>query len=341
MKKVPGNIALGKGWWPWLVLGGFGLLGMFCSVRWGTVQMDLEAFIAGINFGNGAETPIIWDLRIPRALMAYGAGAALAVAGLLMQTLFRNPLAGPSVLGITSGASLGVAWVTLVAGSVWAGSIGWAGVGIEVLGAALGSFAVLGLLMALMGRFSTRGGLLIFGLMLGYLTGALVTVMQAGATAGALRAFVFWGMGSFAEAGIWPALTTLGLGVIAILMTWSQRHALDVWTLGSAAAESMGVDPKKTARGLVIWTGLLAAWVTAWCGPIAFLGLATPHGVRALLQSSRHGAVVWACGLGGGAVAVWADWLAHLAGLPLNAVLSVVGAPVVIAVILRKSNAGI
>lgn len=330
--------------WAWWLLAGIGLLGMFCSLRWGTVQMDGDDFTAGLYRGGGAETPIIWDLRMPRALMAYGAGAALAVAGLLMQTLFRNPLAGPSVLGITSGASLGVAWVTLVGGAagITGGALtGSLGMGAEVLGAALGSFVVLGLLMSLMGRFSTRGGLLIFGLMLGYLTGAVVTVMQAGATAGALRAFVFWGMGSFAEVGLGTALITLVLGAAAIGVTWMRRHALDVWTLGSAAAESMGVDPKRTARGLVVWTGLLAAWVTAWCGPVAFLGLATPHGVRALLGSSQHGAVVLACGLGGGAVAVWADWLAHLAGLPLNAVLSVVGAPVVIAVILRKSSAGI
>ncbi|MDG2426011.1 MAG: iron ABC transporter permease [Flavobacteriales bacterium] len=319
--------------WPWLGLVAFGVLGLWCSVRWGTVEMDADSFRAGLWSNGGAESKIVWGLRIPRSVMGFGAGAALGVAGLLMQTLFRNPLAGPSVLGITSGASLGVAWATLGAGALGAGAGLW---GAEVCGAALGSFAVLGLLMALMAKFNSRSGLLVFGLMLGYLAGALVTVMQAQATAGALRAFVFWGMGSFADAGLGAALVTISLAAVAIATTWRFRRSLDVWTLGSSQAQSMGVDPRKTSRMLVIGSGVLAAWTTAWCGPVAFLGLATPHGVRALMRSSRHGDIALACGLGGGALAVWADWLAHLAGLPLNAVLSIVGAPVVIAVILSK-----
>ncbi len=311
----------------WLLFFGTGLFSGPAALTWTEQWTALWA-------DQGVASTILWDLRLPRLCMASLSGGALAVAGLLMQTYFKNPLAGPSVLGVTSGSTLGVALVSL--GGVAVGSgFGLAG---TVFGALTGAWSVMILLGAVIGWFRSRSALLIFGLMVGYLTGALVTVLQAGAEAGALQAFVVWGMGSFAHAD-WTGVSILA-GVLAVTGFWSirHRHDLDMWMLGSLTARSMGVSERSLTWAILTITGALAALVTAWCGPVAFLGLATPHLVRILYRQHGAGKLLLPVLLMGSVLALMADWTVRFTAVPLNAVLSMVGAPVVLWLLLRRSE---
>ena len=287
----------------------------------------------------GPSSTIMWRLRLPRLVVAVLSGAALGLSGLLMQTYFRNPLAGPSVLGVTSGSTLGVALVALGGATIgWAPQ--WLGMAPQVAGALFGGGGVMLLLGAVMGQFRSRTALLIFGLMVGYLGGAMVTVLQAGADAGALQAFVHWGMGSFAHGG-WTAIGVLGSFLVPALI-WTSRNgsSLDMWSLGPLTARSMGVDERRLSWGTLGMAGAMAAVVTAWCGPIAFLGLATPHLVRAAGIHGRHRVMVPHVALTGAALALLADALVRHGGIPLNAVLSMVGAPIVLFLIVGRTAPG-
>lgn len=289
---------------------------------------------SALTGGEGMAGTILWKLRLPRLLLAAFSGSALALSGLLMQAYFKNPLAGPSVLGVTSGSTLGVALVSL--GGVAIGQpFGIAG---TVVGALAGAWGVMVLLGGVVGWFRSRSALLIFGLMVGYLSGALVTVLQAGADAGALQAFVVWGMGSFGRGDV---ASVLVVGTALLLgMGWAirHRHDLDMWRLGSQTARSMGVNERALTWGLLGVTGGLAALVTAWCGPVAFLGLATPHLVRVLHGPGRTGALLGPVLWMGTTLALLADWAVRFTAIPLNAVLSMVGAPVVLWLLLRQSR---
>lgn len=293
-----------------------------------------EQGAALVGQGDELARTILWRLRLPRLCMAALSGAALGLSGLLMQTYFRNALAGPSVLGVSSGATLGVALVAL--GGAALGTAGESlGLAPQVLGALMGSGTVMVLLGLVTGRFRSRTALLIFGLMVGYLTGALVTVLQAEAEAGALQAFVHWGMGSFSHGG-WLACALVLLALLPAVI-WAAREAsrLDMWTLGMLTARSMGVNDRRLTWSALGTSGALAGLVTAWCGPIAFLGLATPHLVRAAGVNGRHRRMLWPVLLTGANLALFADGVVRWMGIPLNAVLSLVGAPVVLMLIMR------
>lgn len=284
--------------------------------------------------GEGMAGTILWKLRLPRLLLAAFSGSALALSGLLMQAYFKNPLAGPSVLGVTSGSTLGVALVSL-GGLALGQPFGIAG---TVAGALAGAWGIMLVLGAVVGWFRSRSALLIFGLMVGYLSGAMVTVLQAGAEAGALQAFVVWGMGSFGRA---DAASVVAVGAALLFgVGWAIRynHDLDMWRLGSQTARSMGVNERLLTWGLLGITGSLAALVTAWCGPVAFLGLATPHLVRVLHGPGRTGSLLGPVLWMGTVLALLADWAVRFTAIPLNAVLSMVGAPVVLWLLLRQSN---
>ena len=277
---------------------------------------------------------VLREVRLPRVLTASAAGFGLAISGLLMQTWFHNPLAGPSVLGVTSGASMGVA-LAVLGGWTW----GWWGITFMAL---LGSLAVLGLLLLVAMRFRGTAGLLIFGLMLSYTLGALIAVFQAEARNDALQQFVFWGMGTFGQTPLkisgvlW--LLTIGVGV----WSWRNHRQLDMWTLGPVTAQSMGVHPTQFQWFLVAASGLLTGSITALCGPVAFLGLATPHAVRMLTSERRHAALVPLSAIMGMTLALFADlgvrapWT-DVSGWPLNAVLSLLGGPLVVWVLFRKT----
>ena len=210
--------------------------------------------------------------------------------------------------------------------------------GPQVLGALIGGGAVMALLGLVMGSFRSKTALLIFGLMVGYLAGALVTVLQAGAEAGALQAFVHWGMGSFAHAG-WTSCTIMLCALVPVIFwSWKSSSSLDMWTMGALTAKTMGVDERVLSWSALGAAGLMAALVTAWCGPVAFLGLATPHLVRAAGVKGRHATLLWPVVLTGANIALFADLVVRLAGVPLNAVLSLVGAPVVLMLIVGRGR---
>lgn len=274
---------------------------------------------------------IVLEVRLPEAVTALCAGGGLAVCGLLMQTLFRNPLAGPSVLGISSGASLGVALLMLV-GPLW-GGVGSAPDPAVVVGAFSGAMAVLVLIMIADRRMGDGVALLIVGLMIGYLCSALISVLQVASSEAALKGFVLWGMGSFGDvvrARLPWLVVPVFVGVIVALFLVKPLNAL---LLGADYATSQGVSVRPVRRWIMWTTGLLAGVITAFCGPIAFLGLATPHVARGLCRTSDHRVLMPVsilCGaLLGLACGLVVKWPGIGEGIPLNAVTSLMGAPVV------------
>lgn len=277
---------------------------------------------------------IVWQVRLPRIATAMTTGCALAVSGLLMQTLFRNPIAGPYVLGVSSGASLGVAVLML------AGGAGLLGIWSVVVMAGLGAAGVMVLMLALAWRVQDVVTLLIVGLMLGSATGAVVTLLQYFSGAEALKRFVLWSMGSLGEV-TWPewrlmAAVTLGGLVLALLLA----KPLNLLLLGEQYAQSLGVRLVRTRLGLIAVAAVLAGTATAFCGPIAFIGIAAPHLARLMLRKAAHEWLLPVSALVGMALLLGCDLLAQWPGseqqLPINAVTALVGAPIVIQMVLRR-----
>ncbi|PXA90863.1 iron ABC transporter [Nostoc sp. 3335mG] len=328
------------------------LAGLFVAVfvaaiALGSTPIPLEAVLGALGGQSASGNPdaqIVLSIRLPRAITAALAGAALGAAGLQMQTLMRNPLADPFVLGITAGASLGVALVVLASGSVvgafLAGGLGLGG-GLALVGAAtLGGAAVLLPTLAVAARLKNPATVLIFGLMTGYAVSALVTVLVAGAAPDQLARWIAWGFGSF-SAVTWTELQVLAPALAAgLLVAAFTTKQLNVLLLGGAYARSMGLDVRLMRIVTMASASLLAGAVTAFCGPIGFLGIAVPHMARAMLGSSDHRALVPAVVLLGALAALVAQLVSLLPGqfgvLPLNAVTALIGAPVVGFVILRS-----
>lgn len=294
---------------------------------------DVWQALSGDTTGGTAR--IVREVRIPEAITALVAGCGLAACGLLMQTLFRNPLAGPSVLGLSSGASLGVA-VLMLAQPLWVITAIPTEIAV-IAGAFLGAMGVLVLIMLADRRMGDGVALLIVGLMVGYLCGAIIDVLQVASPEAALKGYVLWGMGSFSsvvnERLLWLALPVI-VGLFVALWLMKPLNAL---LLGDAYATSLGVQVPRTRRVIMWTTGLLAGSITAFCGPIAFLGLATPHVARGLCRTSDHSTLLPVTILTGALLALVCDLVVKLpmnAGLPLNAVTSLLGAPVVAWVLL-------
>jgi iron complex transport system permease protein len=315
----------------------------------GTVHIPLSD-VWSILTGEVAEreswATIIFDSRIPRALAALAGGGGLAISGLLMQTYFRNALAGPSVLGLSSGASLGVALVVLVAGgSVSIHSLTGIGSALTVaLAAMIGAGSILILIMAVARRFHNATSLLIFGLMIGYITSAVVAALQFGASKESLQIFVLWGLGSFADVHGWALYVLLFTVTAGLILTLLILKHLNPLLMGEQTAQSMGVPVRKVSTLMLLITGILAGSVTAFCGPIAFLGLAVPHLARGLVSSANHGILLPATVLLGGGLGLICDLLTRVPffghALPLNAITCLVGAPVVIWIVLRNQRMG-
>lgn len=302
---------------------------------WGEVQIDLWAI--GSNEGglDAVAQTILFDIRLPRVIMAIAAGSGLGVAGLLLQTWFHNPLAGPSVLGISAGAGMGVA-IMVLAGL----GTGWVA---NTLGATVGSWSVLLMVLFMASRFRGLASLLIFGLMLNYVLGALITILQSEAPKDALQQFVFWGMGTFGQTTVAVGVFILGLVIVSLIFASMFHQDLDAWTLGSVTARSMGVSENRLKWMIIGTTGLVAGAITAACGPIAFLGLATPHLVKLSSSARNHSTLIWRTAMAGAIIALIADWGAKGIfqtgqGWPLNAVLSMLGGPLVVWVLISKSK---
>ena len=309
--------------------------------------------LTGASVQNETWKTIVLDFRLPRAVTAAVAGAALAVGGLLMQTLFRNPLAGPFVLGINAGASLGVAIVVLggsllgstpVAGSGLLAGAGIGGDALLVLAASVGAAAVLLVVLAVARRVESAMTLLVLGVLFSYAVSAGVSVLMHFSIPQEIQTYINWTFGSFA--GVDRSQLGLLAGVVGIglLGTVVLVKPLNALLLGETYASSMGVRIRVVRTLVIAATALLAGTVTAFCGPIAFVGIAVPHLARAILRDADHRRLLPATLLLGGTTAVIADLVASLPGLrivlPLNAVTALIGAPIVIAVIVRRGGLG-
>jgi iron complex transport system permease protein len=325
-------------WWL-LVFAMLSLLLAVLGLVSGSVDIPLSAVWHALSYPSSDSVfgTIVWRVRIPEVATAALAGAGLAAGGLLMQTLFHNPLAGPGVLGITSGSGLGVA-VVLMARPLWM-SFQLSQDLMMIVAALISAIAVLLLIVLADRRVGDGVTLLIMGLMVGYLCSALVSVLQAASGAEALRSYVLWGMGSFGGMDL-PRLAWIAVPVLAgLLVALALPKPLNALLLGEDYARSMGVPVGRVRRAAIWTTGVLAGTITAFCGPIAFLGLATPHVARAFVRTTDHRLLMPASVLLGAALALGCDLLVRASGsgilLPLNAVTSLLGAPVVIWVLLR------
>ncbi len=292
---------------------------------------------------NPTVTTIVLDYRLPQAVTALFAGAALSVAGLLMQTLFRNPLADPSMLGISSGAGLGVAITILMTGILGGSALStmgiWSNLGVS-LAAFAGATLVLTLILGFSSRVRNMTTLIIIGLMISYLAGSLTDIMKFFSMKEDIHAFVIWGMGSFSAVGTSKLAffsTSIIIGLFASLF---MSKNLNILLLGDLYAENLGLNVKRNSLFIILVSGYLTAIVTAYCGPIAFLGLAIPHMTRFIFKTSDHRVLVPAVMLIGMIVSLLCNLIARMPGfegnLPINAVTAFIGAPVVIWVILRK-----
>lgn len=288
----------------------------------------------------GPESFIVLQSRLPQALTAIFAGAALTVSGLMLQTAFRNPLAGPSILGITSGGSLGVAFVILLlGGSVSAG--GWAVGGyLAVLaGAFLGCVGVMALLLLFSVWLKNDLMLLITGIMVGYLTSSIITLLNSLSTAEGIQGYTMWGMGSFNSVGMdrIPLFATVtGAGILLALL---MAKPLNVILLGDNYARNLGISMQRVRNLLLVATGILTSVVTAFCGPVGFIGLAVPHIVRMIFRTSDHRVIIPGCILTGAAVGLLCNILCVVPTdtvLPLNGVTPLIGVPVILYVIFKE-----
>ena len=314
------------------------------SLLLGSVMIPVDEVMTILGGGKATKSSwefIIWEYRIPKAITAMMAGGGLAVSGLLMQTLFRNPLAGPFVLGISSGASLGVAFLLLGAGT-FAGFLGgllahsWS----IVIASALGSFLVLLAVLAVSLRVKDTMALLIIGLMFGSITSAVVAVLAYFSNAEQLQQYIFWSFGSLGNTS-WNALKILSICLLlGMLLALRASKWLNAMLLGENYAKSLGVQLQKSTLIIVVATSILAGSITAFVGPIAFVGLAVPHITRQWVKTSNHLLLVPAIFISGAILMLLCDALAQIPFsdfiLPINAVTSIIGAPVVIWLLVRK-----
>lgn len=284
---------------------------------------------------NEIKRQILFQLRLPKALTALLSGVALSVAGLMMQTLFRNPLAGPYTLGVSSGASLGVAFVTLCATMAGAGI---AGNSLSIVFAAIaGSTAVLLLVVGVARKIKSNVSLLIIGMMFGAIAGALVNLMQNFANPDSLKLFIVWTFGSLQSVG-WSEMPLLaGVVVAGAVCAVIVIKPLNGLLLGEDYARGLGIDITRTRLLIVISTGLLAGGITAFCGPIAFIGVAVPHIARGVFRTSNHRITMSASALIGANILILCDILCSLSTypLPISTVSALFGAPIIIRIILK------
>lgn len=284
---------------------------------------------------------IILDARLPQALTAILCGGALAASGLMLQTAFRNPLAGPSIFGINSGAGLGVALVMLfLGGSISAGSVSLSGFVAVLVAAFIGAMLVMMLIFFFSTIVRNHVMLLIIGIMIGYISNSAISLLNFFATDEGVRSYMVWGMGSFGGVSmkmmpVFASITLLGL--VGSLLLIKPLNAL---MLGDRYAENLGINIIQTRNWLLIVTGILTAITTAFCGPVAFIGLAVPHIARLLLTTDNHRSLLPATILMGGVIALLCNLITILPGengvIPLNAVTPIMGAPVIIYVILKR-----
>ncbi|MDX5585842.1 MAG: iron ABC transporter permease [Aureibaculum sp.] len=310
----------------------------------GSVDIPLKSILytlTGNDIAKESWQYIILQYRIPKAITAVLVGSGLSICGLLMQTLFRNPLAGPFVLGISSGASLGVALLVLGV-SIFSGSVvgmAFSNLGLA-LAASLGAFFVLGAVMIVAKKVKNTMSILIIGLMFGSFTAAIISVLAYFSSAENLQQYVFWTFGSLGNLG-WDEIFILSIiYVLSISILLTIIKPLNSLLLGENYAVSLGVNLKKTRNITLLVTGLLTGVITAFSGPIAFIGLAVPHLTKLLIKTSNHRILLPSVAVAGAIVMLISDTISQLPNseysLPINAVTSLFGAPIVIWLLVRK-----
>lgn len=317
---------------------------MIANWLFGSVSIPADQVLHILTGGEAEKESwryIVLESRFPQSITALLCGSALAVCGLMLQTAFSNPLAGPSILGINSGASLGVALVMLTGGgTVAAGAFSISGFLSVMLGAFAGAMLVMGIILFLSTLIKSNVMLLIAGIMIGYITSSAISLLNFFATAEGVHSYIIWGMGNFggvslAQLPYFAAVTLFGL-LLSVLLV----KPLNAMLLGTRYAENLGINIRRTRHLLLVATGILTAATTAFCGPVAFIGLAVPHVARLLLGTSNHNHLLPVTLLLGGVVALVCNLICILPGqdgvIPLNAVTPVLGAPVIIYVIVNQ-----
>ena len=318
----------------------------FLNLVLGSVSIPLRA-VWNILWGTGNESVIwqniIWKSRVPQALTALVAGAGLSVSGLQMQTVFRNPLAGPSVLGISSGASMGVAFVVLLSGSlggVALSKLGFMGEIALTIAAIAGSLSIMALIVFVSQKVRGNVTLLIIGVMIGYIANAVIGVLKFFSVEEDIRAYVIWGLGSFARVSGDQMTLFICSMVVLLPLSFLLVKTLNLLLLGDAYARNLGLNIKRARLLVITCSGVLVAIVTAYCGPIIFLGLAVPHLCRGMFRTSDHRILMPASLLAGASLALVCNLIARMPGfegaLPVNSVTALVGAPVVMSVLFNK-----
>ena len=283
---------------------------------------------------------IVLGSRLPQAITALLAGAGLAVSGLMLQTAFRNPLAGPSILGITSGASLGVALVMLLlGGTIVAGNFAWNGYAAIITGAFVGSLFIMGVLLLFSTWLKNDLMLLISGIMIGYMTSSAITLLNFSSTAQGVHSYTMWGMGTFNGVSMDRMPLFAAITIVGIIMAVLLIKPLNLLLLGNNYAINLGLNVKIVRNRLLLSTGILTAVITAYCGPVSFIGLAVPHIARMIFRSDNHRILLPATLICGSVVALLCNLITMIPEsgvIPLNAVTPLIGAPVIIYVILRR-----
>lgn len=331
----------------WLTVIGVSILIFFIlNLLLGSVRIPLGSIVDILTGGSGEREiwrNIVLKSRVPQALTAVMAGAGLAVSGLLMQTVFHNPLAGPSVLGISSGASLGVAFVVLLSGSIGGVALSKLGVVGEVtitLSAVAGSLLVMALIAFVSQKVKGNVTLLVMGVMIGYIANAIIGVLKFFSAEEDIRAYVIWGLGSFARVSGGQTTVFVVLMLLLLPLSFLLIKTLNLMLLGDSYARNLGLNIKRARLLVISCAGVLVAVVTAYCGPIVFLGLAVPHICRGIFHTSNHAALLPASLLTGASLALVCNLIARMPGfegaLPVNSVTALVGAPVVIWVLFHK-----
>lgn len=315
----------------------------------GTVRIPV-ADILRILMGNREVSEIwyniVWSSRVPQALTATMAGAGLAVSGLQMQTVFRNPLAGPSVLGISNGASLGVAFVVLLSGSlggVALSRLGYLGDVAMSVGAIVGALSIMLLILYVAQKVKGDVTLLIIGVMIGYLANAVIGVLKFFSNEEDIKAYVVWGLGSFGRVSGDQMVLFVVLMLVLLPLSMLLVKPMNLLLLGDDYARNLGLDVQRQRMLVIASSGILVAIVTAYCGPIMFIGLAVPHLCRAIFRTSDHRLLMPGTALVGASLALVCNLIARMPGfegaLPVNSVTALVGAPVIAYVLFHRKGA--
>ena len=324
------------------------LILFFLNLLLGSVEIPVKSVWNIITGGSGESEiwrNILLKSRVPQSLTALVAGAGLAISGLQMQTVFRNPLAGPSVLGISSGASLGVAFVVLLSGSIGGvalSSLGFFGELALTVASIAGALSVMALIVFVSQKVKGNVTPLIIGVMIGYVANAVIGVLKFFSVEEDIRAYVIWGLGSFARVSGNQVVVFVCIMAVLLPLSFLLIKTLNLLLLGDAYARNLGLNIKRARLFVITCSGVLTAIVTAYCGPITFLGLAVPHLCRGIFRSSDHRVLMPASLLAGAALALLCNLIARMPGfegvLPVNSVTAIVGAPVVIYVLFKKRH---